>query len=103
MASVDEGVGTILKTLEDTGQLDDTLIIFTSDQGFAWGDHGFAWKVGPYDACLRMPLLVRWPGVARVNKTCDQPVTIVDIAATVLHASGVNPPWRVATTEAAHC
>lgn len=93
VSAVDDGVGRLLEALADTGQLDETLIVFTSDQGFAWGEHGFAWKVGPYDACLRMPLLVRWPGVARPGGVCPHPVTIVDVAATVVAAAGVSLPW----------
>ena len=50
VSAVDEGVDQLLAALTETKQLDDTLIIFTSDQSFAWGEHGFAWKVGPYDA-----------------------------------------------------
>lgn len=95
VSAVDEGVGRLLKTLAETKQLDDTLILFTSDQGFAWGEHGFAWKVGPYDACLRMPLLVRWPKVAVPGGVCKHPVTIVDVAATVTAAAEATIPWKL--------
>jgi len=95
VSAVDEGVGRILAGLAETGQLDDTLIVFTSDQGFAWGEHGFAWKVGPYDACLRAPLLVRWPGKAKAGGVCPHPVTIVDVASTVVAAAGVEVPWKM--------
>jgi arylsulfatase A-like enzyme len=95
VSAVDEGVGRLLKALDETGQLDDTLIVFTSDQGFAWGEHGFAWKVGPYDACLKMPLLFRLPGRVAQGAVCRQPATIVDIAPTLLGFAGVPLPWTM--------
>lgn len=95
VSAVDEGIGQLLDTLSETKQLENTLIVFTSDQGFAWGEHGFAWKVGPYDACLRMPLLVRWPGMAKVGGVCRHPVTILDVTATVVAAAGVALPWKI--------
>lgn len=92
VSAVDEGVGDLRRALEESGQLDNTLIIYTSDQGFAWGEHGFAWKVGPYDACLRMPLIFRLPGVVAKGGVCRQPATIVDVAPTLLGFAGVTPP-----------
>ena len=92
---IDEGVGRLLKTLEDTGQLAKTIIVFTSDQGHAWGEHGFAGKVGPYEACMRMPFLVRWPGVARAGGACREPASVVDLGPTILAAAGVKPPWEM--------
>lgn len=93
VSAVDEGVGQLLRTLEETGQLDNTLIVYTSDQGFAWGEHGFAWKVGPYDACLRMPLIFRLPSSVARGAVCRQPATIVDLAPTVLGFARVPEPW----------
>jgi len=95
VCAVDEGVGQILKALEETGQLETTLIVFTSDQGFAWGEHGFAWKVGPYDACLRMPLIFRLPGGPSRGTVCRAPVTIVDLAPTLLGYAGMPLPWTM--------
>lgn len=94
VCAVDEGVGQILKSLEDTGELDRTVVVFTSDQGFTWGDHGFAWKVGPYDACLKMPLLVRYPKLVRPGTVCHRPVTIVDLAPTLMGLAGATIPWE---------
>jgi len=93
VSAVDEGVGEILRVLEETGQLDSTLIIFTSDQGFAWGEHGYAWKTGPYDACQRMPLIFRMPGKVASGAVCQQPVTIVDISSTIVSFAEVTLPW----------
>lgn len=95
VSAVDDGVEKILVALTETKQLENTMIIFTSDQGFAWGEHGFAWKVGPYDACLRAPLLVSWPGKAKAGGVCPHPVNIVDVAATVIAAADVQVPWKL--------
>lgn len=95
VAAVDDGVGKILQELAESGQLDNTLIIFTSDQGFAWGEHGFRWKVGPYDACLKMPLIFRLPGRVAANAVCNQPATVVDLAPTLLDFAGVKTDWTM--------
>ena len=57
VCAVDEGVG-IREALEETGQLDNTLIIFTSDNGYAFGENGIQGKLAPYDAHMRIPLIV---------------------------------------------
>ncbi|MDF1824801.1 MAG: sulfatase-like hydrolase/transferase [Verrucomicrobiales bacterium] len=95
VSSIDDGVGRILKTLEENDQLDNTLVVFTSDQGFAWGEQGFAWKVGPYDACLRMPLIFRFPGKIAEGKVCDQPASLVDIIPTLLGFADLPLPWKM--------
>jgi arylsulfatase A-like enzyme len=95
VCALDEGIGRIRKALEETGQLENTIVIFTSDQGFAWGDKGFAWKVGPYESCMRMPMLVRWPGVAKAGGTCREPVAVYDLAPTIFAAAGAKLPWEM--------
>ncbi len=95
VSSIDDGVGRLLKTLEDSGQLDNTLVVFTSDQGFAWGEQGFAWKVGPYDACLRMPLIFRYPGKVAEGKVCHQPASLLDVIPTVLGFADLPLPWKM--------
>lgn len=95
VSAVDDGVGALLRALEETGQLDNTLIVFTSDQGYAWGEHGYAWKVGPYDACLRMPLIFRLPGQVAKGGICSEPASIVDIAPTLLGFAGAALPWEM--------
>jgi arylsulfatase A-like enzyme len=93
--AVDEGVGRVLDALKESGQAENTIVVFTSDQGFAWGDKGYAWKVGPYDACMRMPFLVRWPGVARPGGVCREPVAVYDLGPTVFAAAGARLPWTM--------
>jgi len=91
--SLDEGVGRLLDALQETGQIDNTLIVFTSDQGFAWGQHGFKWKYAPYDANLRAPLILRLPGLVARNKVCEHPVGGQDLIPTFFAVAGIPLPW----------
>lgn len=95
ICAVDEGVGRILRALEETGQLDNTLIVFTSDQGFSWGERGYAWKVGPYEACMRMPMLVRLPGAVARGRVCVEPAAVYDLGPTLLSFAGASLPWEM--------
>ncbi len=92
MASVDEGVGMLLDTLERTGTLDDTLIVFVSDNGYFFGEHG----LGPerrfaYEDGIRSPLLVRYPALVRPGTTVDALTLALDIAPTVIDVAGGTP------------
>jgi N-acetylglucosamine-6-sulfatase len=91
LLSVDDGVASILKTLRDTGELDDTLILFTSDNGFFHGEHRVPnGKVLVYEPSIHLPLLMRGPGVPR-KATAKQLVTNADLAPTILDAAGATP------------
>jgi arylsulfatase A-like enzyme len=91
VSAIDEGVGRIVEALDKTGQLDNTIIIFTSDQGFAWGDHGLRDKRYPYDAALRNPLIVYAPNRFVRGATCDHPVNGLDIVRTIHSMAEVAP------------
>lgn len=93
--AIDEGVGRLLDALRRSGQLDDTLIVFTSDQGFAWGQHGLREKWAPYDAALCAPLIVRLPDRVASGKVCQHPVAGVDLPPTLLAVAGVDLPWAM--------
>ena len=95
VCSLDDGVGQLLTALAETGQLDNTFIVYTSDQGFALGERGFAWKVGPYEACMRMPLIMRLPGRVTKGGICQQPVALVDLPPTFFAMAGLPPPWTM--------
>ena len=95
VAALDEGVGRLLRTLEETGQLENTLVIFASDQGFAWGQHGFQKKVAPYDANLRSPLIISQPGSVSAGGVVEAPVGGIDLVPTILSAAGVEVPWAL--------
>lgn len=89
IASIDDNVGRLLDTLEAEGVADDTIVVYTSDQGFFLGDHGWYDKRFMYDESLRMPLLVRFPREVPAGATSDAIVTNVDFAQTFLDYAGV--------------
>jgi arylsulfatase A-like enzyme len=93
--SLDESVGTLIESLKASGQLDNTLIIFTSDQGFAWGQHGFQHKIAPYDANISCPLIVSFPGVIPEGRVCETPVGGHDLVPTIFNYAGVKMPWKM--------
>jgi N-acetylglucosamine-6-sulfatase len=89
MLAVDEGLGRIVDALEARGILEDTFILFTSDNGFFYGEHGLSLERRlPYEESIRTPLIVRYPTVARAGSRIDQLVASVDIAPTVLEIAG---------------
>jgi N-acetylglucosamine-6-sulfatase len=91
LRSVDDGVRAIHDALARTGQLANTLLIFTSDNGYFHGEHRLADGKGlPYEASVRVPLLMRGPGVPR-GLRFDQIVANVDLAPTILEAAGALP------------
>ncbi len=93
--SLDEGVGRVLTALEESGQLENTLVVFTSDQGFATGEHGFRTKLAPYDANYRSPLLVSWPTRIAQGKVCTRPVNATDLVATFSALANIPIPWEI--------
>ncbi|SDD27830.1 sulfatase-like hydrolase/transferase [Auraticoccus monumenti] len=90
---VDDEVGRILEVLEAEGLAEDTLVVFTSDHGEMLGDHQLMLK-GPmvYDLAVRVPLLVRWPGVLPAGERRSELVQWLDLAPTLLEAAGVEAP-----------
>jgi arylsulfatase A-like enzyme len=97
--SVDEGVGRILRALEETGRADNTIVIFTSDNGGLATAEGCPTTNRPlsegkgwmYDGGTREPLIVKWPGVTRPGSRCEAPVTTPDFYPTFLEAAGLDP------------
>ena len=79
MMAVDEGIGKVLNALEASGQLENTLIVYTADQGYGLGEHGFNQKVAPYDATVSSPLIIRWTGTVPEGKVCKHPVNSTDL------------------------
>jgi len=92
IASMDENVGRILDYLEQTGLATNTIVIYTSDQGFFLGDHGWFDKRFMYEESLRMPLLVRWPGHIKPGTTNEAMVMNIDFAPTLMDAVGAPVP-----------
>lgn len=92
ITAVDENVGRLMAYLEKIGQLDNTIIIYTSDQGFFLGEHGWFDKRFMYDECHRTPLLVRYPRAIKAGSTTDAMALNIDLAPTLLDFAGVSIP-----------
>ena len=92
LISVDESIGTLLEYLESIGELDDTIIVYTSDQGFFLGEHGWFDKRFMYDECLRMPLLIRYPKSIKAGSESSAIAMNIDFAPTFLDYAGVDIP-----------
>jgi len=90
--SVDENVGRVLDYLDETGLAENTVVIYSSDQGFYLGEHGWFDKRWMYEESLRTPLLVRWPGMVKAGTTNDDIVSNLDFAETFLDIAGVDVP-----------
>jgi arylsulfatase A-like enzyme len=92
IAAVDEGVGTVLDYLDDQGLTENTIVVYTSDQGFYLGEHGWFDKRFIYNESFKTPLLIRWPNVIKPGITNTQMVQNLDFAETFLDAAGVDIP-----------
>ena len=90
--SVDESVGRLLKFLEDEGLADNTIVVYSSDQGFYLGEHGWFDKRWIFEESLRTPLLVRWPGVIKPGGVNKDLVANIDFGPTFLEAAGLPVP-----------
>ena len=92
--AVDEGVGRLMAALRESGQLENTLVIYSADQGFGMGEHGFRTKLAPYDATYRSPLIISKPGLTAPGGVCRVPVNAPDLVATFLSQARVSVPWE---------
>jgi len=90
LAAVDESTGQVLEHLESTGLSENTLVVYTSDQGFYLGDHGWFDKRFMYEESLRMPLLARFPGRIKPASSNAKLVSNLDFAPTFLEAAGTK-------------
>ena len=89
---VDDGVRRLISYLEQEGELDNTVVVYTSDQGFMLGEHDYIDKRWMYEESLRIPLLVRYPGTTAAGSRSDALVNNTDLAPTLLEFAGVDPP-----------
>ncbi len=93
LLGVDESLGRIVGLLEELGQLDNTVVILTSDHGYFYGEHGLDEERRlAYEETARIPLIIRYPKVARAGSTPSQMVQTIDLAPTVLMLAGVSDP-----------
>jgi len=91
--AIDEGVGRLMEALRESGQMENTLVIYTADQGFALGEHGMNQKVAPYDASVASPLILSFPGKLPAGKVCRPPVNAPDLVRYFCDLAGVRIPW----------
>lgn len=92
VASVDENVGKLLKYLDENDLTKNTLLIYTSDQGFYLGENGWFDKRFMYDVSMQTPLLMRWPGHIKPGTVTDALVQNIDFAPTILNTAGLETP-----------
>lgn len=90
LASVDDAVAEVVGTLERLGELDETLVVFTSDNGYLFGEHRYSGKVLAYEQSVRVPLLVRGPGVA-AGARLPGTAAMIDLAPTLAEVAGADP------------
>ena len=92
VASVDDNVGRMLDYLDEQGLTENTIVIYTSDQGFFLGDHGWYDKRFMYEESLRMPFIIRYPKAIKAGTVNDEMILNVDFAPTFLDYAGVDSP-----------
>ncbi|MFM7318495.1 MAG: sulfatase [bacterium] len=92
LRAIDENVGRLLKKLDDLKLADDTMIVYSSDNGYYLGEHGLGDKRSAYEESMRVPMIVRYPRSVPQNKTLDQMVLNIDLAPTLLDFAGVPVP-----------
>ncbi|QLE00788.1 sulfatase [Galbibacter sp. BG1] len=92
IASVDDNVGRVLEYLEENNLTENTIIVYTSDQGFYLGEHGWFDKRFIYEESFRTPLMISWPGIIKEDVVNDDMVQNLDFAPTLLDAAGIPIP-----------
>ena len=90
----DENIGRLLRRLDEHGLTDNTLVVFLSDHGEMMGSHGMGSKMVFYEESAHVPLIMRFPGRIRPGTVVDNPVSTMDVFATVLDYLGVDAPQR---------
>lgn len=92
LQAVDEAVGAIMQTLRDNGVDGNTLVIFSGDNGLAWGEHRRVGKECPYDECMRVPMIVRYPPLVPTARQDSRFVLNIDFFPTMLELAGLPIP-----------
>lgn len=93
--SLDRNIGKILAYLDKNNLTENTIVVYTSDQGFYMGEHGWFDKRFMYEESMRTPLIVRYPGVVKPGTVSNQLVSNVDFAPTFLETAGLNVPKEI--------
>lgn len=93
--AVDESIGRMLKYLDDNDLTENTIVIYSSDQGFYLGEHGWFDKRWMFEESFKMPFLIRWPGVVKPGSRPMELIQNIDYAPTFLEAAGLQAPAEV--------
>ncbi|MEM9826724.1 MAG: sulfatase/phosphatase domain-containing protein [Planctomycetota bacterium] len=93
--AVDDSVGQLLEYLDESGLAENTIVIYSSDQGFYLGEHGWYDKRWMFEPSLKMPLMMRWPGKIKPGSVCHSLVQNIDYAPTFLDWAGAEIPASV--------
>ncbi|WP_242118621.1 sulfatase family protein [Aestuariivivens sediminicola] len=92
LVAVDESLGQVLKTLEDIGELDNTVVIYSSDNGYFMGEHGYWDKRIAYENSMKIPMLIRYPKAIQPGTKINDIALNIDLAPTILDLAGLNTP-----------
>lgn len=92
LRAVDDSVGAVYRTLEETGELDNTIILFASDNGYFMGEHGYWDKRIAYEESMRIPMIVRYPHAISAGSHIEEICLNIDIAPTLLDMAGAEVP-----------
>lgn len=96
LSAVDDGVGSLLKALEESGQLDNTLFVVSSDHGYFYGEHGLSIERRlAYEESIRIPLLMRLPSMIKAGTTPEAIALTIDLAPTFIDVAGGKPPKQM--------
>jgi len=97
LIGLDESLGEVLRQLEESRLIDDTLVVYMGDNGYMWGEHGLIDKRAMYEPSLRVPMLAHCPSLfGTAGRAVDEMALNLDIAPTFLDAAGVQPPGSMA-------
>ena len=91
LLDLDRQVGALMRTLEQRGVLDNTVVLYASDNGFLWGEHRLGGKIWPYEESIRIPLTIRVPWRSAWGRTDNHLVLNIDLASTIAELAGVKP------------
>lgn len=95
IAAVDDNVGRLLQYLKDEGLAENTIVVYSSDQSFYLGEHGWFDKRWMYEQSFRQPLLVKWPNVIKPGTAVETMTQNIDFAPTFLEAAGIDVPAEI--------
>ena len=92
LIAIDESLGRVLATLEEMGELENTVVIYSSDNGYFMGEHTFLDKRLAYENSMRVPMLIRYPKLIKENTEIKEQCLNIDIAPTILNLAGIKKP-----------